>query len=127
MKVLLVDDEPLLLRALKRQLKPRGLEVELAEKPSEAYRLVMQAQEMGQPFDLVVTDLDMPETTGFGLVLDLYQDLPACARDKLRVIFMSGRPSPERIEEAARLGGVFIDKSNIFALVDAIVGARPVG
>lgn len=81
-RVLIVDDEPLILRSVARLLRDQH-DVETAKNGREALLLL---SEQG-PFDLVVCDLMMPEMTGmelYGAVLD--RD-PATAD---RFVFLTG-------------------------------------
>ena len=78
-KILVIDDEPELLRALGRTLRPRH-EVILAGSGKEGMEQIISHRDI----DVVLCDVMMPETSG----MDLYESLPLGLRD--RVIFMSG-------------------------------------
>jgi CheY-like chemotaxis protein len=58
-RVLLVDDDPIVARALRRVLGRDGHEVEHHENPLKAIERVRT-----RPFDLVITDFRMPELDG---------------------------------------------------------------
>jgi two-component system response regulator MprA len=58
-RVLVVDDEPQLRRALERALKLEGYDVELAADGDEALRSLALA-----PFDAIVLDVLMPKRDG---------------------------------------------------------------
>ena len=62
-RVLLVDDEPLLLRALGRLLARRGLVVETAGDGEAALQRLAEV-----PVDLIVCDVRMPRLDGPGLL-----------------------------------------------------------
>lgn len=62
-KLLLVDDEPQILSALRRTLRRERYEVFTAETPAEALRLLE-----AEPIDLVLSDQMMPGTTGLQLL-----------------------------------------------------------
>jgi len=80
--VLVVDDEPMLGRAIKRILSQRH-EVTVATSAIEAVRLLKG----GLRFDLILSDLMMPEMTG----MDLHAALLDLAPDQAeRMIFMTG-------------------------------------
>jgi signal transduction histidine kinase len=80
--VLLVEDEPALLRLGERMLAGVGYAVLCAATPGEALRLAL---ERGGAVDLVVTDVVMPEMNGQDLVERLRAVCPG-----VRCVFMSG-------------------------------------
>jgi two-component system, OmpR family, response regulator MprA len=65
-RVLVVDDEPQLRRALERALKLEGYEVELAADGEEALRSVVAG-----PLDAIVLDVLMPKLDGLGVCREL--------------------------------------------------------
>ena len=80
--VLLVEDEPLLLKMCKMMLEKLGYRVLPAVLPSEARRL---AEKHSNEIDLLITDIIMPEMNGRDLAGSLKAHYPA-----LKVLFMSG-------------------------------------
>ena len=80
--VLVVEDEPQILRLATRALRAQGYEVLSAEGPQEAMRLAADA---AVPIDLLLTDVMMPVMTGPDLAERMREARPA-----LRVLFMSG-------------------------------------
>ena len=64
--VLLVDDDPVLLRALARQLRTGGYEVETALDGQEAMRLVRS-----HGYDVIVSDIAMPNLDGMQLLREV--------------------------------------------------------
>ncbi len=92
--VLLVDDEPFILRVLARALEHSAYNVVRCNKPSEALQLVLHHDVV-----LIVSDMTMPEMSGLGLlrvIRNLDSDLP--------VVLMTGRSDPESIVEALECG-----------------------
>ncbi len=63
-KILVVDDEELLLRSVEKTLYRSGFEVETADSNTSAYEIVQDALVEGPPFDLVIVDLNMPNFEG---------------------------------------------------------------
>ena len=63
-KILLVDDEENILRSVEKSLFRAGYDVETAAGNSEALRLVQGAIAEGEPFDLAIIDLNMPNFQG---------------------------------------------------------------
>jgi len=74
--VLLVDDEPRMLSALRRTLRRTGLALETASNAEEA--LARTAK--GPPVDLVISDHKMPGRTGVELLQEIRRVSPATAR-----------------------------------------------
>lgn len=94
--LLLVDDEPRILSALRRTLRREPFEVLTAEGPVEALRAIES-----QPIDLVLTDLKMPGMTG----LQLLERVAARHPHSARMLITGGT---EVIPEASlRAVGVF--------------------
>lgn len=64
MRILLVDDDPLLLHTLREMLENDGHTVVAANGGAEGIDAFVDAQHAGRPFALVLTDLGMPEVGG---------------------------------------------------------------
>ena len=79
MKILVADDEPLLLRTIGDRLAREGHEVLRAENGRVALEILDQ-----HPVDLVLTDIVMPDTDGIEVVRALRRTRP-----ETRVICMS--------------------------------------
>jgi len=60
-KILLMDDEQIILDVSHEVLKFLGYDVVFAREGSEAVALYKKAQEEGQPFDLVILDLSISD------------------------------------------------------------------
>jgi response regulator RpfG family c-di-GMP phosphodiesterase len=74
-KLLIVDDDPRILSALRRALRREPYEIFTAESTSEALR-VLEAE----PIDLVLSDHMMPGTTGVQLLEQVAALRPEAAR-----------------------------------------------
>jgi signal transduction histidine kinase len=72
-QILVVDDEPPLLRLLNRMLTSLGYQVTTCEHPAEALAL-FNSHPGG--FDLVLTDLSMPKKSGTALAQELLKSRP---------------------------------------------------
>jgi EAL domain-containing protein (putative c-di-GMP-specific phosphodiesterase class I)/DNA-binding NarL/FixJ family response regulator len=93
-RVLLVDDEPLIIRAMRRALEGAGYAVTTAEDGSEAAKHLSESS-----FDVVVSDISMPTMTGIELLRRVRQrdlDLP--------VVLMTGSPAVPTATQAISLG-----------------------
>lgn len=64
LRVLCVDDEPLLREMMKQILENGGHNVELADGGQAGIDQFRSAQKRGEPFDVVITDLGMPYVDG---------------------------------------------------------------
>ena len=64
LKVLVIDDEPLLRRLMKEMLEGEGHTVETADGGEAGLNAFRTARERGEPFDLIITDLGMPYMDG---------------------------------------------------------------
>jgi two-component system response regulator HydG len=92
--VLLVDDEPLLLRALQRILRADAHQIELAESAEQA-----EQQLSAQDFDVVVLDLLLGRHSGFDLLERLKRERP-----DIEVIVITGHASIESAVGCIRSG-----------------------
>jgi DNA-binding response OmpR family regulator len=79
-KILLVDDDPDIRSLLKIMLTGQGHEVVEATDGTQALRLAE-----AEPFDLVLTDLIMPDKEGIETIMELRKKFP-----RIRIIAMSG-------------------------------------
>jgi nitrogen-specific signal transduction histidine kinase len=94
-RLLLVDDEPLLLRAMSRLLSPR-----FGVTTATSGRQALELLEAGQDFDLIVSDLMMPDLSGMDLFDWLCAHHPQHAQ---RMIFLTGGAMNEE-------SGAFLDR-----------------
>ena len=112
-KILLVDDDPGLLRLLSIRLRAEGYEIEAVESAAKA----LAALNRFRP-DLVITDLRMDKMDGLGLLSELQTRSPG-----LRVIIVTAHGTiPDAV--TATQHGAFgfltkpIDKDELLALVE---------
>ncbi len=93
-KILIVDDELIVIRSAERVLKGEGYSVEGALGGREAI------MKMGQgDYDLVFTDLKMPDVDGINLIRWIKKTKPAAG-----IVIITGYPSQDTIKEALELG-----------------------
>ena len=85
MKVLIVDDEHLIINLLKLLLEKEGIEVESAINEEEAKK------KFDKTFDLLIIDKNLGNTSGLKLA-----DKFKCKNNFLRIILMSGDHSIQR-------------------------------
>jgi DNA-binding NtrC family response regulator len=96
-RILIVDDEELILEALQRQLRPR-FDVTTAVGGKAAIRLVMSQG----PYAVVVSDLKMPEMDGVTLLYLIRQVAPETVR-----VLLTGKADLEAAASAINLGNIF--------------------
>jgi len=113
-RVLVVDDDSMIRRICTRVLEGEGWNVTVAEHGRAAADAVRAAQ---TPFDCVLSDINMPELDGFGLVKAL-----RAHDDDLPVLLMTGDPTLDGAVRALDYGAVsYITKP--FASTEALASA----
>ena len=111
--ILIVDDEPAVLRALQLAFEDAPWRVEVAvshRTAMEAYRRV--------PFDLMVVDKNLPDGSGVELIREI-----RCEDHELRFIMITGYASAGSALETANLGvEAYLEKPfrDIFAVRDTV-------
>jgi PAS domain S-box-containing protein len=93
-RILVVDDDDAVRGVLQKLLSDAGYEVLATRDGREAMRLVAE-----HPFDLVLTDLIMPDQEGLETIRELHRDYPA-----IRVVAMSGAMGAIYLRTAELLG-----------------------
>jgi DNA-binding response OmpR family regulator len=73
LRILLVDDDPLVLASLRDALQIEGHEVASADGGQQGIDEFAAAHEAGRPFDVVITDLGMPYVDGRKVALRIRQ------------------------------------------------------
>lgn len=95
-RLLLVDDDPLLLETLLELLDGEGFKVTCARSGEEAETLLLQA---APPFELVLTDLVMPGKSGMDVLRTALRCNPSCT-----VLVLSGYGTLREATEAMDRG-----------------------
>lgn len=95
-KVLLVEDEELILRLLEKKLIQEGYEVSCAKDGLEGLEKMRQ-----NPPDLILLDIVMPKMGGFEVMEEMQKD-PNLAQIPVIVISNSGQPV--ELDKAKELG-----------------------
>ena len=93
-RVLVVDDEAMVTRSCKRILAEEGYEVETADNGRDGCSLALS-----RPYDLVMTDLKMPDMDGMDLIRSLRKQKP-----RMAVVVITGYSTIPSAVEAVRLG-----------------------
>ena len=101
MKILVVDDEGIVLKSCRLVLEAESFEVSAVPTADAALEALKKDH-----FSLLLIDVKMPEHNGMYLMRKVKDQWPA-----IPIIVMSGYHTPETIREAARMGAAtFIAK-----------------
>src|SRR4030043_1365908 len=101
MKILVVDDDAIVIKSCRRILEAEGFEVTTVPSADEALERIKIYD-----FDLVVIDVKMPKHDGIFLMREIKKNWP-----DIPIIVMSGYPTPETIADVRKLGATqFIPK-----------------
>lgn len=99
--VLVVDDNPLTARVVQSLFRKMGFATEIAFDGEEAIQRLAE-----KPFEMVVSDVEMPVRNGFALL-----DFVRARWPDLPVVLMSGTSDAERRETARTHGArAFVEK-----------------
>ncbi|RME62987.1 MAG: sigma-54-dependent Fis family transcriptional regulator [Nitrospirae bacterium] len=93
-RVLVIDDEAIVRVSCKRVLEPQGYEVEVTERGADALRLLEE-----KPFDIVITDLLMPDMDGLEVLRRIKDSWP-----EIPVIIITGYGTVSTAVQAVKLG-----------------------
>jgi len=105
-KILVVDDDQIVLNSCKVVLEAEGHTVILVSSAREAIKLLE-----AEYFDLMVMDVKMPEKDGVYLLDIIREKWPLEKWPELPVLVMSGYPTPETITDLIKKGAKeFISK-----------------
>jgi len=101
MKVLVVDDDRIVIRSCTRILESEGYEVSTVFGADEALEIIGEVS-----FDLLLLDVKMPKRDGLSLMKEIRKSRP-----DVPVIVMSGYPTPETVADVLKAGATqFIPK-----------------
>ena len=104
-KILIIEDEKILLEVLRKKIDQKGYDVSVAEDGEEGLRKMREVRP-----DLILLDIMMPKKDGFGVLTDMNQDEELA---KIPVIVISNSGQPVEIERAKKLGvKEFLIKAN---------------
>jgi len=101
MKILVVDDDVIVIKSCRRILEAEGFEVTTVPSADEALEKIKIYD-----FDLLLVDVKMPKHDGIFLMREIKKNWP-----NIPIIIMSGYPTPETMADVLKLGAVqFIPK-----------------
>jgi len=100
-KILVVDDDAIVIKSCKRILEAEGFEVSTVPSAEHALEAIKNYD-----FDLLLIDVKMPKRDGMYLMREVKKSRP-----EVPIIIMSGYPTPETIADVLNLGAnLFIPK-----------------
>ena len=103
-KILLIEDEPLIQKSLKRLLEKRGVEVVVESRGREAIALILN-----QKFDRIICDLMLQDISGFDVIEEAKGRFTISEISKLFII-ITAYSSPHVIEKATQYGCRLLSK-----------------
>ena len=119
-RILLIDDDPWVLKILKQILEGAGHEVHTAEDGQEGLEQYRQ-----DPTDLIITDMVMPVKDGLKMIMEVENEFPDA---KIIAISGGGIIEPERYLSLAKSIGTKktiqkpITKEELLKAVDEVLG-----
>jgi CheY-like chemotaxis protein len=97
-KILLVEDEDIMIDLLQRKLSKEGYEVSVARDGEEGLK---KMREMDPKPDLILLDIIMPKMGGFEVMEEMAKDEKL---KKIPVIVISNSGQPVELDKAKKLG-----------------------
>jgi DNA-binding NtrC family response regulator len=112
-RILLIEDDLTLAKSFERVLISEGYQVDLSTRGDDGLR-----QAVGQPYDLVITDLKLPGLTGLEVIAQLHQTHPS-----LPLILMTAFGTTQTAIEATKFGACeyLVKPFEVAELLDLVV------
>ncbi len=93
LRLLVVDDNPTMLRVIEQQASSWGMKVSCCDHGQQALALARNAAMLGEPFAVIVLDQNMPGMNGLQLAAHIKED-PLITRDVLMLMLTGMRTAP---------------------------------
>lgn len=103
-KILLVEDEPLIQKSLKKLLEKKGVSVDVESRGKEAIQLILN-----HTYDRIICDLMLQDISGFDVIEESKQRYSINDISKLFII-ITAYSSPHVIEKASQYGCRLLSK-----------------
>ena len=103
-RILLIEDEPLIQKSLKKLLEKRGAVVTVESRGRDAIELILR-----QDFDRIVCDLMLQDISGFDVIEEAKARYTMAEISKLFII-ITAYSSPHVIEKATQYGCLLLSK-----------------
>src|SRR3990167_2283628 len=95
-KILLIEDEEIMINLLQRKLDKEGYEVSIARNGEEGLELMRERNP-----DIILLDIIMPKMGGFEVMEEMQKDKDL---KKIPIIVISNSGQPVEIDKAQKLG-----------------------
>lgn len=117
MNILVIEDEPLILKSLKKLLELRGATVETASLGRKAIKLIKTKK-----FDRIICDLMLQDITGFDIIEESKNTYSIDEIGKIFII-ITAYSSEQVLEKASDYGCVVLSKpfSNMKQAIDLFI------
>ncbi|MCX8069660.1 MAG: response regulator, partial [Thermodesulfovibrionales bacterium] len=92
-KILVVDDDNIILKSCEKILKPQGFDVTTVAFAKDAIKLIQDTE-----YDIIITDIVMPEMNGLEFIKKANS-----MKSNLHFIVITGHPSQDTLREALSL------------------------
>ncbi|MFA4889211.1 MAG: response regulator [Candidatus Omnitrophota bacterium] len=104
-KILVIDDDVLVLRTLKKLLTREGYLVETAKEAQDVNQAVEKIRNTSSDdFNLIICDIRMPGTDGTELIAQIKESRRNENKPEVPVIFITGYANEEASNKAIKLG-----------------------
>lgn len=114
-KILVIDDDPLVLRTFEKLLLTAKYQVLTASSYEEAMDVIE-----GSNFDLILSDIRMPRKNGVETVAEIQSKLICAGKQDLPIIFITGYADDSIKLDAKFLGEVMMKPLDIEKLLTTI-------
>ncbi|MCM8781483.1 MAG: response regulator [Candidatus Omnitrophica bacterium] len=99
-KILVIDDDPLVITTIERYLKNQGYNIETAQSGGEALKKIEKSI-----FDLIISDIRMPEMDGIETLKKIRESSLRYTKEKIPAIIITGYAGGDEVyKKAGELG-----------------------
>jgi signal transduction histidine kinase/CheY-like chemotaxis protein len=126
-RTLIVDDHAMSRKTLEYQLRAKGLAYESAEGGGQALDLLRNAAERGEPFDLAILDLQMPNMDGLELARRIKAESPISST-RLILLTSLGRRGDAKAAQNAGIAAYLtkpIRQSQLYSCLRLVLANAP--
>ncbi len=126
-RMLIVDDHPLCRQTLEHQLRGKALACESAEGGVQALDVLRNAAERGEPFDLAILDLQMPDMDGLELARRIKAESPISST-RLILLTSLGRRGDAKAAQDAGIAAYLtkpIRQSQLYDCLSLVIAHSP--